>query len=116
MLRAFKAVMMVPFLLSQAHAEEAAPPPQWGVVTAAPNSSRSEDPEVIRVQEPFCEYGVGPCGGLCSEEGGKRWACASTELPCYQLGRCKCESASVCKPPPASKKKKSPASEKTNGG
>ena len=121
MLRDFKAVMMAmmmaPLLLSHAHAEGDIPGPRWGAVTAAPNSLRSGSPEIIPVQEPFCEYGVGPCGGTCSEEGGKRWACASNELPCYQLGRCKCEAASACKaaPAPNPKKKKSPAGDKTDG-
>jgi len=106
MLRAVKAVIMVTFLLSQAFAEETAPTPHWGAVTAAPESAAPKSPDVIRVQEPFCEYGVGTCGGTCSEEGGKHWDCASTELPCYQLGHCKCEAASVCKPPPPPKTKK----------
>ncbi len=116
MLRTVTILIMVSFLLPQAHAEETFPPPDWNAVTAAPGSSNSRSSEMIRVQEPFCEYGVGPCGGTCSEEGGKRWACASGELPCYQLGRCKCEAASVCKAQPAPNKKKTTTGEKPNEG
>ena len=106
MLPTVKTVIMVTSLLSQAHTEEVIPTPHWSAVTAAPGNSISKSPEVIRVQEPFCEYGVGPCGGTCGEEGGKHWVCASNEMPCYQLGHCKCEAATICKPPPAPKKKK----------
>jgi hypothetical protein len=107
MLRAVATVIMVTFMLPQAHTEEAIPPAlRWSAVTSPPRSAISTNPDVIHVQEPFCEYGVGPCGGTCSEEGGKHWACATNEMPCYQLGRCKCEAANICKPPPPPKKKK----------
>ncbi len=116
MLRTVAPLIMVTFLLLQAHAEEAMTMPQWSAATAPPRSPILKSPEVIRVQEPYCEYGVGTCGGTCSEEGGKRWACASEELPCYQLGRCKCEPANVCKPAPAPKKKKTTTGDKPNEG
>jgi hypothetical protein len=65
-----------------------------------PEISRPKTQNIIRVQEPYCEYGVGPCGGACNEEGGKTWNCLLTELPCYQRGgRCKCEVANICWPP-----------------
>ena len=106
MLRTVTTVIMMTFIPPQAHTEEAiAPSPYWSAITSAPGSAIAKSPEVIRVQEPFCEYGVGPCGGTCSEEGGKHWVCATTEMPCYQLGRCKCEAAAICKPPPPKKKK-----------
>ena len=112
MLRTVTTVIMVTFTLCQAHTEEAIPGQRWSAVTSAPRGSIAKSPAVIRVQEPFCEYGVGICGGTCSEEGGKHWVCASGELPCYQLGHCKCEAAAVCKPTPAPKKKKNNVGDK----
>jgi hypothetical protein len=104
-LRAVKALLLVTFFISHACAEDVMLLPRWSAITAAPKGPASKSPAVIRVQEPYCGYGVGLCGGTCSEDGGKHWDCASTELPCYQLGHCKCEAASVCKPPPPKKKK-----------
>jgi hypothetical protein len=50
------------------------------------------------IQDPDCEFGVGPCGGTCNEEGGKHWNCLAMQLPCYKGGgRCACEAASQCK-------------------
>jgi hypothetical protein len=92
--------------VAYAHAEDIIPRLSWSVVNSpALRSIAPKAPEIIQVQEPFCEYGVGLCGGTCNEDGGKHWDCASTELPCYQLGHCKCEAASICKPPPVKKKK-----------
>lgn len=48
-------------------------------------------------KEPYCEFGVGPCGGTCNQEDGKSWSCLAKELPCYQRGRCSCEQAGACK-------------------
>ncbi len=103
MWRTVKTVIVMTFLLSHAHAEDVISTSPWSAAAAVPGGLTSG---VIRVQEPFCEYGVGPCGGTCSEEGGKQWACAGGEMPCYQLGHCKCEVAAVCKAPAAAPKKK----------
>lgn len=94
------AVALQALLLLNAYAEEAPPAPWPSVVAITPRSIAPKFPAIIRVQEPYCEYGVGVCGGACSEEGGKRWDCGAEELPCYTLGHCKCKSAGVCKPPP----------------
>ncbi|HZV21717.1 MAG TPA: hypothetical protein VE986_09255 [Hyphomicrobiales bacterium] len=70
----------------------------WAAVTI-PESSWPKGEGPIRVQDPYCEMGVGPCGGTCNEEGGKHWNCLPTALPCYQRGgRCTCEEAGICKP------------------
>lgn len=104
MFRAAKAVILATVFLSQATAEETQPA-RWSIVTTVPQSAAPSQP-IVKVQEPYCEYGVGVCGGSCSEDGGKRWDCTATELPCYTLGHCKCEAAAMCKPAPPPKKKK----------
>jgi hypothetical protein len=102
MLRTAQALILATVCLSLARAEEPRPE-RWSVVTTVPHGSALHGP-LIKVQEPYCEYGVGVCGGSCAEDGGKRWDCAATELPCYTLGHCKCEAAAICKPPPPKKK------------
>lgn len=100
------AVALQALLLLKAYAEEAPPTPWPSVVAITPRTIAPKFPAIIRVQEPYCEYGVGVCGGACSEDGGKHWTCGAEELPCYTLGHCKCEPAGVCKPSPPPKKKK----------
>ena len=70
----------------------------WAAVII-PKGGRPTSP-AIPVQDPYCEYGVGPCGGTCNEEGGKTWNCLAIQLPCYKGGgHCTCEVAGICKPP-----------------
>jgi hypothetical protein len=99
MLRATLALMLVTCLAVQAHAENTAPPQSWNVVATAPMRPMTKPREAIQVQEPYCEFGVGPCGGTCNEEGGKHWNCEPAEIPCYQRGQhCVCEAATMCLP------------------
>jgi hypothetical protein len=99
MLRAMQALILVSCLVSQAHAENTAPARNWNVIAIVPTRPMTRPPEATQVQEPYCEFGVGPCGGTCNEEGGKHWDCAGTEIPCYQRGQhCVCEAASMCLP------------------
>ena len=55
-------------------------------------------PSLFLVQEPYCPFGIGPCGGKCGEDGRKEWDCPADAIPCYQQGHCQCETASMCKP------------------
>ncbi|MFZ1110516.1 MAG: hypothetical protein WAN43_19495 [Rhodomicrobium sp.] len=103
MSRAVQAFILATIFLSPAYAEETQPA-RWSIATMIPRGAAPNWP-VIKVQEPYCDYGVGVCGGSCGEDGGKRWDCAATELPCYTLGHCKCEAAAMCKPAPPKKKK-----------
>jgi hypothetical protein len=100
MLRGVLLITLATWLASSALAETPADRSvslNWAAVIIREN--RQETPGPIRVQDPYCDYGVGPCGGTCNEEGGKHWNCLSTELPCYRRGHCSCEAASICKPP-----------------
>jgi hypothetical protein len=98
MLRGVQALILLTCLMSQAHAENTTQRESWNAVTATiPLRPMTRPPEAIQVQEPYCEFGVGPCGGTCNEEGGKHWDCESTAIPCYQRGQhCTCEVASMC--------------------
>ncbi len=99
MLRAALALILVTCLVSQADAENTTPAQNWNVVAIVPTRPMTKPPEALQVQEPYCEYGVGPCGGTCLEESGKRWDCPQNALPCYQRGQhCICEVASMCRP------------------
>jgi hypothetical protein len=100
MLRAALALILLTCLVFQADAESTAAAQRWIVVTSTvPVRPMTRPPEAIRVQEPYCEFGVGPCGGTCIEESGKRWYCGSNAIPCYQRGQhCTCEVASMCLP------------------
>jgi hypothetical protein len=72
---------------------------------AMPNFGGGGLPRPLFVQEPYCEFGYGTCGGACSEEGKQSWDCPAETLPCFQKGQhCTCEAADMCKP---RKKKKS---------
>ena len=104
MLRATQALILVICLVSQAHAESATPAQGWDQATATVSKIPVPKPaEAIPIQEPYCEFGAGACGGACNEESGKRWDCPKNALPCYQPGQhCTCEVASMCHP----KKKK----------
>jgi hypothetical protein len=67
-------------------------------------------PRPLFVQEPYCEFGNGPCGGACNEEGKQPWDCPAETVPCYQKGqRCSCEEAAICKPKKKKKSELSPA-------
>ncbi len=99
MSRAIVILLAMTLWPAQLHPEEA-PRLSW-VPSVLPKNPAT--PRVLLAEdEPYCELGNGPCGGQCTEEGGKKWACAADTLPCYQRGRCTCEVATVCKP----KKKK----------
>ena len=98
MLRVAQALIVMS-LLSQVHAENTAPAQRWNVIAIVPTRPMTRPPEATQVQEPYCEFGVGPCGGTCNEEGGKHWDCEPTAIPCYQRGQhCVCEVASTCLP------------------
>src|SRR5258708_30993575 len=98
MLRAMQTLVVWSCLALQAHAESATLVQGWEEATATVSTIVVPKPaEAIPVQEPYCEYGVGPCGGSCNEESGKHWDCPQNALPCYQLGQhCTCEGASMC--------------------
>jgi hypothetical protein len=97
MLRVTQALILVMSLLSQVHAENTAPALSWNVIAIVPTRPMTKPPEAIPVQEPYCEFGAGACGGMCSEESGKRWSCEPAAIPCYQRGQhCTCEVASMC--------------------
>jgi hypothetical protein len=66
---------------------------------AVPIPRGSDIPGPLLVQEPFCEFGYGTCGGACSEEGKKPWDCPAKTVPCFQKGQhCSGEEADMCKP------------------
>ena len=105
MLRAVGAFIIVVCSACPAGAEEIVSPlgHTWSAAIAAPKKPVSKPAEAIPVQlqddDPFCAYGVGPCGGTCNEENRKPWKCLAAELPCYKSGgRCKCEVTSMCQP------------------
>jgi hypothetical protein len=99
MLRATQALILVICLVIETYAEDTAPLQSWNVVAIVPARPMRRPPEAIQVEEPYCEYGVGPCGGSCNEEAGKHWDCGKNTMPCYQSGqRCKCEEADMCRP------------------
>ncbi len=104
MWRAIGAFIIVIGLTSHADAEETTlfPDFRWSAAIITPKKAISKPPQAIPVQlqdDPICDFGVGPCGGTCNEEGKKPWKCLSVELPCYKPGgRCKCEAASMCQP------------------
>jgi hypothetical protein len=101
MLRIAQTLIAVSCLLSNAHAQEISAPQGLRLITVAvPKMPITKRPPAIQVQEPYCEFGVGPCGGLCIEEEGKKtWDCPKNALPCFlRGGHCSCEEASVCKP------------------
>jgi hypothetical protein len=73
----------------------------WFTMTVPKPKPRQHQkkPVAIQVQEPYCEFGAGACGGMCSEESGKHWDCERDTMPCYQRGQhCTCEVASICRP------------------
>ncbi len=96
MLRTMTIVLAATVSVSLAHSQELSSL-TWAATTL-PKISRSKTPLMLLIQEPYCESGVGDCGGQCSEDGGKRWQCPATALPCYRPGRCTCEEATICKP------------------
>jgi hypothetical protein len=105
MLRAVQALIIVSWLISQAYAQDTIPSLNLKLdwfTKAVPKPEPPKPPkktEAIQVQEPYCEFGAGACGGMCSEESGKRWNCEPTAIPCYQRGQhCACEVASMCLP------------------
>ena len=75
MLRAAGALIVATWFVFQVRAENTIPPLNLNWFTATvPNNPPSKTPPAkpplaIPVQEPYCEYGVGPCGGTCLEEG-----------------------------------------------
>jgi hypothetical protein len=102
MLRAVRALIVVSWLISQAYAQDTIPSLNlkldWFTKTV-PKPKPPKKPEAIQVQEAYCEFGAGACGGMCSEESGKHWDCESGTMPCYQRGQhCTCEVASMCLP------------------
>jgi hypothetical protein len=100
MLGGVLALILVTCLISQTRAEETIPPNQSTTTVPKPEPPKHpKKPKAIQVQEPYCEFGAGACGGMCSEESGKHWDCKPTAIPCYQRGqRCTCEVASMCLP------------------
>jgi hypothetical protein len=102
MLRALQ-IVLAALLISEAHAEGSVLQNFSWITTTVPKKITPKPPEktspVIKVQDDaYCENGVGPCGGQCSEESGKKWECAATEIPCFHMSRCSCEAAAKCKP------------------
>src|ERR1700720_4765920 len=98
LLRVAGALIVATWFVFHVRAENTIPPLNLDWFTATvPNNPRPKTPPAkaplaIPVQEPYCEYGVGPCGGTCLEESGKRWYCPPTAVPCYQRGQhCTCE-------------------------
>jgi hypothetical protein len=105
MLRGVQSLILVTFLMSEAYAQNAIPSLNlklnWFTTTVPKPKPRRhpKKPVAIQVQEPYCEFGAGTCGGMCSEESGKHWDCESGTMPCYQRGQhCTCEVASICRP------------------
>ena len=112
MLRTVTTVIMMTFTLCQAHTEEAIPGPNWSAVTSAPRGSIAKSPAVF-VARALLRVWRGHMRGNLQRRGRQAlgvWQAA--ELPCYQLGHCKCEAAAVCKPTPAPKKKKNNVGDK----
>ncbi len=77
--------------------------PDYNAALDASPDGNGVTPSAAGDDEPYCEMGVGSCGGKCSDEGGKQWDCTKDEIPCFHNGgHCSCESSGICKP----KKKK----------
>jgi len=97
MLRLFFIVCTVNLGASPLHSQER--PASSAITITLPKTKVPWKPAILLVQEPYCELGIGACGGQCLQEDKKKWDCPAEALPCYHNGqRCTCEEAAMCKP------------------